>query len=313
MHVWLNGEFVERDEARVSVFDAGLQHAVGLFETMTSHGGRIFRAEAHLQRLLESARELLLTDRLRLRPLAEALHLVLQRNELAEARVRLTVTGGDLNYLQSLGRGSVDPTLLIVAQPPTAYPESFFTDGVRVTIADGRDNPFDPGAGHKTLTYWPRIRALQDAASRGAGESLWFSVSNHLSGGSVSNAMLVKDGVLLTPIARGEEEQGAIPSPVLPGVTRAAVLELAEKEGLEVSRRMLTIDDVLAADEMFLTNSSWGILPVTAVERKPIAGGEVGPATRRLRQSLLELIERETVGDGEAGPRPEDRRSESNG
>jgi branched-subunit amino acid aminotransferase/4-amino-4-deoxychorismate lyase len=298
MNIWLNGEFLERDEAKVSVFDAGLQHAVGLFETMAAHHGRIFRAEAHLQRLLESARELLLTDRLRLRPLAEALHLTLQRNEMEEARVRLTVTGGDLNYLQSKGRGKVDPTILIVAQPPTAYPELFLTDGVRVTIADARDNPFDPGAGHKTVTYWPRIRALQEAAARGAGESLWFSVSNHLSGGSVSNAFLIKDGSLLTPIARGEEEQGAIPASVLPGITRAAVIELAEEQGLEASRRMLDIEDVLAADEVFLTNSSWGILPVTAVEGKAIADGKVGPATRCLRDALIDLVERETAAGG---------------
>ncbi|MHC4910436.1 MAG: aminotransferase class IV, partial [Planctomycetota bacterium] len=109
----------------------------------------------------------------------------------------------------------VDPTIIITATPPTQYPDTFVTEGVTATIAEGRDNPFDLMAGHKTLNYWSRIRELQVAAQKEAGEALRFTVSNHLASGSVSNAFLVRDGVLQTPIARGEEEQGALPSSVL--------------------------------------------------------------------------------------------------
>lgn len=294
MQVWLNGQIIDRDTARVGVFDAGFQHAVGLFETMAARHGRVFRGGAHLDRLARSARELLLSERLRIEPLLEAVDSAIAANELDTARVRLTVTGGDLNFLQSEGRSAVDPTILIVAQPPTDYPEVFFERGVRVTIADGRDNPFHPMAGHKTLHYWPRIRALQQAAARQGGESLWFTVSNHLAGGSVSNVFLVDDDELLTPIAAGEEEPGAIPSAVLPGITRAAIIELAESRGLAVRRRMLDIEDLLAADEVFLTNSSWGVLPVVGVERETIGTGEVGAVTTALREALDALIERET-------------------
>jgi branched-chain amino acid aminotransferase len=304
MLVWLNGQFHDRDDATVSVFDAGFQHGVGLFETMLARNGRIFRAEAHVQRLIESARELLLTDKLRVRSLLEALALVVARNELREARVRLTVTGGDLNFLQSRGEGRVDPTILIVAQPPTAYPDSFFTQGVTATIADERENPFASGAGHKTINYWPRIRALQQAAARGAGESLWLTVTNHLASGCVSNLFLVRDDQLLTPFARGEEEQGSLPAPVLPGVTRAAIIEIAERIGLEVARTMLTIEDLLRADEVFLTNSSWGVLPVTAIERKPIGDGGVGDTTISLREQWLKLVELETATAGPADHAP---------
>src|SRR5690606_27837515 len=122
MQVWLNGQFVERDSAMVSIFDAGFQHGVGLFETMLARNGVVFRPGAHMERLVNSARQLLLSERLRIDPLIEALNLTVSRNKLKEARVRLTITGGNLNMLQTEGRSQVDPTIVIVAQPPTVYP-----------------------------------------------------------------------------------------------------------------------------------------------------------------------------------------------
>jgi len=298
MQIWLKGQFIDSATAKISVFDAGFQHGVGLFETMLARNGRIFRVNAHMHRLDESAHELLLSKRLRTAPLAEAAELTVQRNEMESARVRLTVTGGDLNLLQSAGRTQQDPTILIVAQPPTPYPDAFFEKGVTAVIADARSNPLSPMAGHKTLNYWPRIQALQQAAGRGAGEALWFTVSNHLASGSVSNVFLIKDGELLTPIARGEEETGALPAPVLPGITRSVIIELADDLGLAVIKRTLDINDVLSADEVFLTNSSWGVLPVIGVEKEKIAVGEVGELTNRLRAAWLETVSRETTEGG---------------
>ena len=294
MYVWLNGEFVDHDSASVPVFDAGFQHGVGLFETMSARNGRVFRAEAHMHRLIESARALLLSDRLRAAPLIEAVNHTVQRNELEAARVRLTVTGGNLNRLQSEGKGQVDPAILIVTQPPTVYPPAFFAEGVTTIIADGRDNPFDPMAGHKTLNYWPRIHALQSAASKKAGEAIWFTVSNHVASGSVSNIFVVKDGELHTPIARGEEVKQALGSSVLPGITRAAIIEIAESMDIQTTKRLLDINELLAADEVFLTNSSWGVLPVVGVEREKIAEGKVGELTHQLRNAWSELVDRET-------------------
>ncbi|MCI0630114.1 MAG: aminotransferase class IV [Phycisphaerales bacterium] len=294
MLVWLNGHFVDRDQASISIFDAGFQHGVGLFETMLARHGAIFRPEAHLARLARSAKELLLSDRLRIDPMIDALHLTLKRNNLQNARVRLTLTGGNLNLLQSQGQSQVDPTIMIVAQPPTTYPDSFFEKGVTVTIADGRDNPLHPMAGHKTINYWPRIQALQLAAAKRAGESLWLTISNHLSAGSVSNIFLVKDGSLLTPIAHGEEDPNAVRSPVLPGITRAAIIELAENLDIQTRRQLLDAQALLDADEVFLTNSSWGVLPVTAIERKQIGDGQVGDVTKQLRRAWSDLVDQET-------------------
>lgn len=294
MHVWINGKLIQQDSANISIFDAGFQHGIGLFETMAARHGKVFRAHAHMNRLAESAKLLLLSDRLRIEPLVEAVNHVVQENNMESARVRLTLTGGNLNQLQNKGEKRIDPTIIVVAQPPTEYPQEFFEKGVTVTVADGRENPFDPMAGHKTLNYWPRIHALQLATTKQASEALWFSVSNHVSSGSVSNIFLVKDNELYTPIARSEEAEGAIPSSTLPGITRAAISEIAELMDIKVNKKMLDINDLLGADEVFLTNSSWVVLPVVSMEKEKIAGGEVGQITKQLREALLELIEKET-------------------
>lgn len=294
MLVWINGKLTEQDNANISIFDAGFQHGIGLFETMTARNGKVFRPHAHMNRLAESAKLLILSDKLQIDPLVEAINNVVKQNNMQTARVRLTLTGGNLNHLQNKGKQQIDPTIIIVAQPPTEYPQSFFDNGVMITVADGRENPFDPMAGHKTLNYWPRIHALQMAAAKQAGESLWFSVSNHVASGSVSNVFIVKDNQLHTPIARSEEAKGAIASSVLPGITRSAIIDIAECMDIKVNKQMLDINDVLNADEVFLTNSSWSVLPVVNMEREEIADGKVGEVTIKLREALLEMIEKET-------------------
>lgn len=296
MKVYLDGKLIDADDAKLSAFDAASQHGVGLFETMRAYNGKVFRLDEHIRRLITSAKELGLTDQLRADPLAEAVELTLKRNELADARVRLTVTGGDLSLLSAARAGKkpqVTPSILIHAAEPTVYPESQFTEGVTALIADPKANPFDPLSSHKTVNYWTRLQVLMRAAAAKAGEALWFTVTNHLCGGSVSNAFLVKGDQLYTPIVRGEEEPGALPSPVLPGVTRSAVLEIAEKLSVPVTRKMLTINDVLEADEVFLTNSSWLVLPVVKVEQKTIGSGKVGAVTTQMYHELAALIHAE--------------------
>ena len=297
LQAWLNGTFVPMTEATVSAFDAGFQHGVGLFETMAARHGRIFRGLEHMERMRTSAKELGLADTLRPEALVDACEATLAANALQHARVRVTLTGGDMNLL---ARGATevrhDPTVLIHVQPPTPYPPALFEQGIGVRIADAQLNVADPFAGHKTLWYWPRLHALQRAASAGMQEALWFDVTRALSCGCVSNVFLVKDGALVTPVARGEEPKDSpMRSPVLPGITRAAVLSLAEESGIAIRRERVEIEAVLSADEVFLTNSSWHVLPVVRVEQRTIGTGTPGDVTSTLRAALVERIDRETV------------------
>ena len=296
LQAWLNGAFVPMTEASVSAFDAGFQHGVGLFETMAARHGRIFRGLEHMERMRTSAKELGLADTLRPEALVDACEATLAANALEHARVRVTLTGGDMNLLaRNAAEVRHDPTILIHVQPPTPYPPALLERGIGVRIADAQLNVADPFAGHKTLWYWPRLHALQRAAAAGMQEALWFDVTRALSCGCVSNVFLVKDGALVTPVARGEEPKDSpIRSPVLPGITRAAIVSLAEENGMAVRRERIEIDAVLAADEVFLTNSSWHLLPVVHLEQRTIGTGKRGEVAAMLRAALMERIDRET-------------------
>ena len=294
MTAWINGSFVEDAEARVGLFDAGFQHGIGLFETMLAREGAVLDFEAHLERMAASARDLRLFDPLKIEPLAEAVQQALAKSGMRDARVRVTLTAGDMGRpfagANAAGQGAPPaptPTVAIHVQPPTRYPDELFEKGVGVSVAENRANPLDAFAGHKTLMYWPRIAAVQRAAEVGCAEALWFTVTNHLASGSVSSVFLVKDGTLRVPFARGEEPEGATRAPVLPGCTRAKVIMWAEGEGRPVERANLTVDDVLAADEIFLTNSSWGVLPVVRLERHEVGDGKPGAVARAMRTRWL--------------------------
>lgn len=296
--VFLNGEFVDRDDAKVSAFDAGMQHAIGLFETMRASkvGDEIlvFQLDRHTSRLANSARELGLSNDLDEGGLGEAVLETVKRSGVCDngagGRVRLSVTGGDLNLLETKGESNMRPTIVISVRPSTPYPDEMFEKGVRAVVGGLRVNPLDPMSGHKTLNYWGRLRELQIAAGKGAGEALMLQVTNHLAGGAVSNAMVVHSGTVITPIAHGEEDEGALWSPILPGTTRAWVLDRAQSIGMTVEKRMVTIDDVLDADELVLTNSSWGVLPVVGIEAQDIGGGTVGEFARSMREAWCEAV-----------------------
>ncbi len=318
--VWLNGKLVSMRDAKVSAFDAGFTHAVGLFETMLGGNGSsdgntsgnpwVVSLTEHMERLRDSAAELGLAEQVNASALGDAVLEAVEESGLERARIRLTFSGGDLNMLgrswekakaserddadsaAPTGPSSTgtDPTVLIVVQEATAYPIDMFERGVAVTIADMRANPLDPLAGHKTLNYWGRLRELRAAGAKGAAEALVMQVTNHLAGGCVSNALIVRNDTLITPIARGEEERATMPSPVLPGVVRTWALEWAEDRGIAIDRRLVTIEDILGADEVMLTNSSWGVLPVVKIEREAVADAVPGSIALELRRAWEEKI-----------------------
>ncbi len=288
--VCLNGKLVQPDQATISVFDSGFMQGIGLFETMRAYHGRVFRLRQHLERLIASARTLGWTAVPELEVLRDHVQQVVGAIEHADARVRLTVTTGSLRP----GREEDEtPALAIVATatPGMSYPEQIYRNGVTVVVTDYRQNVHDPTTGHKTTSYFARLAALREAHRKGAFEALWFTHANRLAEGCISNVFLVQGERLRTP---------PLQTPVLPGITRAAVIEAARAHGVEVEEKPLTIHDLLEADEVFLTNSMMEIVPVVRVEREPIGSEKPGELTRRINGWFGEIIERE-CGDGETG------------
>ena len=287
--VFLNGRFLEESEAAVSTRDTGFLHAAGVFTTVRAYprpggGPHVFRFDRHLARLRASCAALSIplqqTDE-QLREIAEAL---LDRNSLTGARLRLTVTRGHAREAAG-GQLSLEPTVLFTAQEYEPYPAELYARGVTAVVIDEQKlNPYDMQAGHKTLNYFSRLSALRSATQRGAAEALWFDVHNHLQSGSISNVFLVKAGKLRTPATRAELTQEAAnsASAVLPGIARQTVLELAAAAGVGVEFAVLTITDLLDADEAFVTNSLMQVLPVCRVERRAIGDDRPGAVTRRL-------------------------------
>ncbi len=287
--LWLNNEFVDEPDASISVRDTGLLHAAGVFTTMKALGGRVIRSDAHLARLRNSCDAMAIPLPYDDGTLADAMTELLERNGFPDARMRLTITRGSAR-----AEGAFLPTVLLTATELQPYPQTLYERGMTVTVVDDQKlNPYDAQAGHKTLNYLSRLLALRSANTRSAGEALWFDVHNYLQSGSISNVFIVKDGVITTPPTNLEMQDpqvnSVIPYPrscVLPGVTRQAVIDAARDEGIELQTRAIDIKTLLAADEVFLTNSLMDVMPVCRIERQAIGNELPGKITLTIAQQL---------------------------
>ncbi len=277
--VFLNDKLIDIAKACISVTDSGFLYGAGLFETMRSYNGVVFSLKDHLDRLFFSAAALSIKPPHR-KYINEAIYKVLKANKLTDARLRLTLTSGPMSESEEQRR----PTLLITATKIQPYPVEYYKNGVLVVLCSFRQNPFEPTCGHKTTSYFSRMIALKWAHQRRAAEAIWFTVDNRLAEGCISNVFLVKDSVLYTP---------PIETPVLAGVARKTVCQLALKNSIELVEKDLYIDDCLSADEAFLTNVIMQIMPISSVEKHTIGKGEPGPMTKKLQKGYEELIKTE--------------------
>ncbi|MFQ5590658.1 MAG: aminotransferase class IV [Phycisphaerae bacterium] len=277
----MNRAFLPAGEARVSVQDGGWLHGAGLFETMRAEAGRVFRLESHIGRLRKSAEKLLRPiERDRLPSRVDFLDL-LERNALKDARVRMTVSAGPVTHDDP---EAFSPTVCVTATTLAPPAPKTYETGVQVALCDFRLAPGDPLAGHKTTAYLARLLGLRAAQRARCMEALWFTTGNLLAEGCVSNVFVVKDNVLKTP---------PLDTPVLPGIARASVLDLARENEIEALECPLTIDDLLDADEVFLTSAVIMVMPVVRVEKRDISAGRVGPVTARLLEGYRNLIRKE--------------------
>jgi len=282
--VFLNDKLVDIDKACISVTDSGFLYGAGLFETMRSHNGVVFALTDHLDRLFASAEALSINNTYDRQYITEAINKVLHTNKLTDARLRLTLTNGPMAEIEEQ-RKSI---LLITATKLQSYPPEYYTKGVTVVLCPFKQNPLDPVSGRKTISYFPRMIALNLAHQKRAAEALWFTVDNRLAEGCISNVFLVKDSELFTP---------PVTTPVLAGVARKTVFRLADRNSIKLTEKDLSIDDVLGADEIFLTNVIMQVMPIIQVEKHIVGDGRVGPVTKKLHQSFEELVQKECRKD----------------
>jgi len=284
--MYVSGRFIPPPEATVSARDAGLLLGAGLFETLRTYGGKPLRLDRHLARLRASGQILRIFVKESDADIADIIARLVEANGVPDARVRLTATRGPLT--DPLEDDAAPPaTLLVTAGPMTPYPKEFYENGATVVICDIRANETDPTVYHKTTGYMRNLLALRDAHRARAAEALFFNTRNRLAEGAISNVFLVREGRLATPPV----EDG-----LLAGITRQAVLELAAEAGVPAEQRSLAVQDLLDAEEIFLTNSIMEVMPVCRVEAHEVRGGKPGPVTRKLAQAYKDLVARETTG-----------------
>jgi len=276
MIVWIDGALVPLDEARVSPLDHGLVVGDGVFETLRVYGGVPFAWRRHYERLAYSAAGLGLTvpPSSALRAAADA---VLHANEAADARLRVTITGGP-SPPGSQRDTAVAPTVFLVAAPLQA-PAAV----AAVVVTPWTRNERGACAGLKTISYAENVRALAWAEARGAHEALFCNTRGEVCEATGSNIFVVRDGVATTPPA----DAGC-----LLGVTRNLLLELGPHRGVAVEERPVSNDDLIRADEAFLTSTIREVQPIGTIDGRR-CGAAPGPVTRELAAAFRALVARD--------------------
>jgi branched-chain amino acid aminotransferase len=282
--IYLNGDFIPRSQAKLSPFDHGLLYGYGLFETMRSYGGAIFRFDRHLARLRRAAETLGIASKLTAFDLEEACYEVLKANNLAEARIRLTVSAGEGDITPNSATCS-SITVFIAARKLVPLPPESYERGYTAVLSSWRRNSQSLLSRFKSTCYLENILARREAVTVGADEALFLNEKGFVAEGSTTNIFAASGEMLVTP----STESGA-----LPGITREAVLELAESMGIMPVVRQVKLVELLRVDEAFLTNSVLEIMSLTRFDYKPIGSGRPGPLTQRLMSAYKKLVAKET-------------------
>ncbi len=286
MQIWFNGEFVTRENAKVSVFDHGLLYGDGCFEGIRIYNRNIFRLKEHIERLYDSMKYLMLTVKLSQQEMVDATIEACAKNNLDNGYIRLLVTRGE----GTLGISPFtcnDPNVIIIVSDISLYPKEYYTKGLDIiTAATRRNSPAAVSPRVKSLNYLNNILAKIEAKNANVLEALMLDNNGYIVECTADNFFLLKNGVLYTP----PTYQGA-----LRGVTRDAVIELAKESGIEVREERLTLYEAYTADESFLTGTAAEVMPLISIDARPIGNGKPGEITMELNRKFREL----TVKDGE--------------
>lgn len=280
MKIYLNGKLVEKEKAHISVFDHGLLYGDGVFEGIRTYDGLVFRLKEHIDRLYKSADAIELKVPMTKIEMIEAVIKTLKANKLKDAYIRLVVTRG-------IGDLGLDPrkcsksTVFIITDKIALYPKKYYQKGLEIVTATTKRNfpqALDPRI--KSLNYLNNILAKIDAIKSGTEEAIMLTYNDYVAECTGDNIFMAKDCELLTPPV----DIGA-----LEGITRDAVISLAKRGDIPFQEKLLKMEDIYAADEVFLTGTAAEIIPVVKIDERKIGDGKPGEITLRLREEFKKL------------------------
>ena len=283
MKVYLDGKLVDKDDAKISVFDHGLLYGDGVFEGIRAYNGKVFRLDGHLDRMYDSAKAIDLKIPLSKEDMKKAIIETLKKNGLKDAYIRPIVTRGD-GDLGLDPRKCPVPNIFIITQEWGAMYGDLYEKGLTaVTVGIRRNAPEALPPNIKSLNYLNNILAKIEANVKGGDEAIMIDVHGNVSEGSGDNIFVVKNGKIITPPTLNN----------LRGITRAAAIELAIKDRIPVSEINMGLFDIYTADEVFVTGTAAEIAPVTKVDGRIIGDGKPGQITKKLMEEFKELTRKE--------------------
>ena len=280
MKIYIDGKFIDKDKAHVSVFDHGLLYGDGVFEGIRTYDGLIFRFKEHIDRLYRSADAIELKIPMAKKEMTEAVISTLKVNKLQNAYIRLVITRG-VGDLGLDPRKCSKPTIFIITHKIALYPKEFYRKGLEIITAKTRRNypqALDPRL--KSLNYLNNILAKLDAIKSGTEEAIMLTYDGHVAECTGDNIFIVKGGELITP---------PVSVGALEGITRDAVIKLAKPMDIPFTEKLLRMEDVYSADEVFLTGTAAEIIPVVKIDKRRIADGKPGEITLRLTGEFKKL------------------------
>lgn len=278
--VWINKKLFDIDKARVSVFDRGFMYGDGVFETMRSYAGVVFKIDEHLDRLARSLKAAGIKFPYSNSYLKKEIYRLLGVNNIKNAYIRLTITRGEGRFGIE-HKDALKPNVVIVAKGFGSYPGWMFKKGISARVVGMRQNDLSPLAGIKSLNFMNYIMARFEAKESGCDEAIILNTKGRVAEAVTSNIFTVKGNIVVTP---------PITDGALPGITRAVIIKAAKKLGLRVIEKSLSYKDLMGSDEVFLTNSLAEVLPVTKIDRKSIGAGLPGQVTNLLRASYQHQV-----------------------
>jgi branched-chain amino acid aminotransferase len=279
--IFLGGEFVKKEDAVVSVFDHGFLYGDGVFEGIRVYSGNVFRLDAHLKRLFESAQSIMLEIPYTQEEMTQLIVETIRKNQLESAYIRVVVSRGKGNL--GLDPSSCSqPNVIIIAEQLALYPKEFYDRGIKIaSVASRRNRPDVLSPQVKSLNYLNNILVKLEANQAGVDEALMLNDQGYVTEGSADNIFIVKNGVIYTP---------PVYLGALEGITRNAIIDVARAKGFEVRETPFTRHDVYVADEVFLTGTAVEVIAVIEVDRRVINGGKPGEITNQLLEEFRQIV-----------------------